>query len=134
MTLTEFLTARYNEAEARLRSVRTWHRDTPNFFADYRTQDTGEVGVILNGQRVYLPKDEVTERWSDPAEPDAFAMADLQAKRMIVDEHPRCTHHDHSCDMCLTCGDGSLWPCPTLQWLALPYAGHADHRSEWLPT
>ena len=42
--------------------------------------------------------------------------------------------HPHACLTCGTFGEYAVpWPCPTLQLLALPYAGHADYRDEWKP-
>jgi hypothetical protein len=68
----------------------------------------------------------------------ARVLADVAAKRRIIDEHPNTNDGD-----CGTCVDGhwgypvhggsspKRWPCTTLRLLALPYAGHPDYREEW---
>ena len=67
-------------------------------------------------------------------------LAEVEAKRRIVDAHPNV--NDGDCETCVrpqwgypTHG-GSLpmpWPCPTLRLLVLPYADHPDYRQEWRP-
>lgn len=63
-------------------------------------------------------------------------LAECEAKRRIVEDHPRCDVHDRPgdlCDACETCGDGSIWPCPTLLHLTAVYADHPDFQEEWRP-
>lgn len=69
----------------------------------------------------------------------ARVLAEVDAKRRILDEHP--IYRNSANDpVCGTCGQddqtGDLigdWPCPTVQLLAMPYADHPDYREEWRP-
>lgn len=75
-------------------------------------------------------------------EPRAFVLADVEAKRRIVELHqPRgvqggppyrwaCAVCDHSP---VPWDSTTIWPCRTVRLLALPYAGHAQYRDEWRP-
>ncbi|MFI7644087.1 DUF6221 family protein [Nonomuraea sp. NPDC049400] len=60
-------------------------------------------------------------------------LADIQAKRRLVDWHT--DQHDLLASARPTvgcrCYDG--WPCTTLRLLALPYASHHEYRTEWRP-
>lgn len=70
----------------------------------------------------------------------ARALAEVEAKREQLDEHPNVNDGD-----CGTCVNGQWgypnyggsspqpWPCRTLRLLALPYADRSDHREEWRP-
>lgn len=60
----------------------------------------------------------------------ARVMAECEAKRRIVAEHPQFVDADFS--YCETC-ERSTSPCSTLRILALPYADHPDYRPEWRP-
>ncbi len=58
------------------------------------------------------------------------ALADCEAKRRIIDLHPRCDRHDRpgdECDACQRCGDGSVWPCDTLLAVATSYADRPEY-------
>lgn len=64
----------------------------------------------------------------------AFVLADVAAKRQIIEEH----YNDHG--LCNVCADephyDATWrpyPCKTLRLLALPSADHPDYRKEWTP-
>lgn len=71
------------------------------------------------------------------------AMAEVEAKRRIMEEHQaeerdshlRFAHLPDRCTVCTETGDYDLpmlvWPCPTILALALPYADHLDFREEW---
>jgi Family of unknown function (DUF6221) len=83
----------------------------------------------------------------------ARVLAECEAKRQIVALHESGALLDHSEYECTcgfsdhrraecTCGwtiaDEGEWerpssPCPTLRYLALPYADHSDYRDEWRP-
>lgn len=82
------------------------------------------------------------------------AEAECEAKRRIVEEHRQGIFTDVSLDIkdeqvCIIChyvrlthdADGDVedgtwvqtsFPCPTLKFLAIPYASHPDYREEWL--
>ena len=67
---------------------------------------------------------------SDPSCPQ-FIADRIAADRAIVSAH---TSDDGTfCDTCHDYHrhDGVPWPCPTLRWLARPYAGHPDYLPEW---
>lgn len=59
-------------------------------------------------------------------------LADIEVKRRMLDEHPRCDCHD-GCTACVSCGDGSIWPCSTIRLLALPHADEPGYLNEWRP-
>ena len=76
----------------------------------------------------------------------ARVLAECEAKRRIVEIHPdehgtcfACSDGDDGgCSDPECCGSGPIpmfkdWPCPTLRWLALPYADHEQYRDEWRP-
>jgi hypothetical protein len=71
-------------------------------------------------------------------DPD-FVLADVAAKRQIIEAHPAGRDHPESEYYCTECGpfwrDGKRfgYPCETLRLLALPYASHPDYRMEWKP-
>lgn len=89
-------------------------------------------------------------RW-DPAR----VLAECEAKRQIVAEHPEVTvwstgesysgdridEPEWFCGRCVDTSARQPWtdvdrveyPCPTLRLLALPYADHPDYRQEWAP-
>lgn len=67
-------------------------------------------------------------------------LADVDAKRRILDEHQNV--NDGDCGTCVngrwgypTHGGSSPqpWPCTTLRLLALPYADRPGYRDEWRP-
>lgn len=80
----------------------------------------------------------------------ANVLADIDAKRRIVDEHlPRTVNiadyeqFQPGVVICSTCSyphgqsvgadEYRPHPCRTLRLLALPFAGHQDYREEWRP-
>jgi hypothetical protein len=70
-------------------------------------------------------------RRHDPAR----VLAECEAKRRIVEEHPQTAsiRHpvtDNKIYVCATC-DSEATPCPTLRLLALPYADHPEFKPEW---
>jgi len=71
-------------------------------------------------------------------------LAEVDAKRRILDEHPATVGWDgnsHDGTVCGTCSmnddsgalDGDPYPCPTLRLLALPYADHPAYQDAWRP-
>lgn len=64
----------------------------------------------------------------------ARVLAEVEAKRRILDEH---RDEDGNCYGCGLCNDGErrykVDECPTKRALALPYSDHPDYREEWRP-
>ncbi|WP_327160569.1 DUF6221 family protein [Streptomyces zaomyceticus] len=65
----------------------------------------------------------------------ARALAEVDAKRQIIELHGPAEYEYSDVDVCSTCDRGGPlpYPCPTLRLLALPYADHPDYRDEWRP-
>ncbi|WP_409186703.1 DUF6221 family protein [Amycolatopsis sp. VS8301801F10] len=66
----------------------------------------------------------------------ARVLAEVDAKRKIIDEHAEPGDDNVICRVCREPWQGDFTvplPCPTLRLLALPYAGHPDYRQEWKP-
>lgn len=69
-------------------------------------------------------------------------LADVDAKRRILDLHAPVNGYDPNGPVCSTCGEpGNLgdetavvrWPCPTVRLVVLPYADRAGYQAEWRP-
>lgn len=61
-------------------------------------------------------------------------LAECEAKRLIVAEHGLVSADEDwsmADDHCRS--DREMHPCPTLRFLAVPYADHPDYRQEWAP-
>lgn len=113
MNLTEWLLAELAEDERVARAATT--RGGSTVYTDARRG--GKQAVLDHVMR------------HDPAR----VLADCAAKRRIVERHRRCDAHTvpGDCDACLTCGDGSLWPCDDVLALASVYADRPGYRDEW---
>lgn len=102
--LPTFLTARFDEQEE----------------AAERGRPHPDAATFANDNYGYL--------WVQPT----YVLADLAAKRRIVELHTRYEPNAHECP-----GDFSTFavaegaPCPTLRALAQPFADHPDFRPEW---
>lgn len=62
--------------------------------------------------------------------------AECESKRRILEQH--CGAIDTGLDTAVgriwvCAGCGQTYPCLTMRYLALPYAGHPDYREEWKP-
>jgi hypothetical protein len=126
--LVAFLRARLNEDAKLAKSGETW-----SAFEETQ-QGTRRVDVDHSIERVVA----CTRSWRglhiarhDPAR----VLADVEAKREMVDEHQdvndgSCAHWGYP-----THGGSSpqRYPCRTLRLLALPYTDHPDYRDEWRP-
>ncbi|MET9950134.1 DUF6221 family protein [Streptomyces sp. NPDC006339] len=161
MDLVEFLTARLDEDERVARDARPAREDPSSGTWIAYTHDPGpadlqEASVALVGA---VPDDPSSTGGMDWAVCEAGqgvragaisahlalhdptrVLAEVDAKRRIVDEHPNV--NDGDCGACVkghwgypTHGGSSpeRWPCPTLRLLALPYAEHPDYDEAWRP-
>lgn len=78
-------------------------------------------------------------------EPRPRRLAEVDAKRRILDEHNDPMSDGRSLrpggpqTVCGTCREFGMrneqqpWPCNTLRYLALPYADRPGYRDEWKP-
>lgn len=135
--LVEFLHARLAEDKER---ARRWQakRDVGPFDVTGGFEP-GYVHVHV-GDRELPPMtgEELHERFYDEVEPDARVLAEVEAKRRIIEHHmPRLDLQVFEPQVCPICyyesSHDELYPCPTLRLLALPYADHPDYRQEWAP-
>lgn len=125
--LAAFLAARLDEDEQLARTAdaepfpdKGFHRGT---HIAYGLQSTG-IGLEYQGFALV---------W-DPAR----VLAEITAKRAIIDAHPNV--NDGDCGTCVvgrwgypTHGGSTIerWPCPTLRALAATYADHPDFDESW---
>ena len=114
MTLVEFLRARLDEDEEVARETRRFEQRVPHterWFASH-----GNAITSMAPHR---------------------AVAEVDAKRRIIDEHEpsgNYVYRDDGTPACGTCGDYTVeWPCDTLKLFALPYADHPDYDPAWRP-
>lgn len=128
MTITEFLTARYDEEEAAARAVIEQQEHVypaPEFVVGYEwsrlTRHTsGGCGV---------------ESVAGAPSP-ARVLREVAAKRAVVDLHVCSCSVD--CGYCGACSgdhgsDPTPAPCDTLRHMAAVYADHPDHDRRWQP-
>jgi hypothetical protein len=145
--LVEFLRARLDEDEAVARAASqgpaNWHtglgnddwtRDRMLFDRDGNPMwdNEGSQGLSMpEGVAPHVAR-------HDPAR----VLADVAAKRAIVDEHalldPPPEPDDDWPLVCRRCEDrrrhdAMRWPCPTLRRLAAVYADHPDYDQGWAP-
>lgn len=133
--IVEFLQARYDEREGRAKAAggAAWSvgvEETPD-------GENAFYSVSVDGAPEWFVDVDVNEHAkvehiadNDPE----FVLADVAAKRQIMEEH----RDDEG--WCLRCADppqyDAAWhkyPCRTMRLLALPFAGHPDYREEWKP-
>jgi hypothetical protein len=143
-SLSDFLLAQIaaDEEVARAATPGPWWYDPTkwNSISHEESVFTGERGLSATTVASTGPGDDA-QSMADAAHiarhDPARVLAECAAKKAIVAEHPRCDIHDRpgsECDACQTCGDGSLWPCPTLRALALPYRDAPSFDDAWLTT
>jgi hypothetical protein len=109
LTLADFLLARIEEDWAAAKAVQS----------DY-------LNIVGTGDDPWPSEWAFAERFTVDR-----VLAECDAKRQIVAEHPR--DDDGFCydDSTHMRGCKWAWPCPTLRHLALPHADHPDFREEW---
>lgn len=119
MTLTEFLLARIAEEEA-----------AANLAIDTATAPN----VYFRWRRVQ--RNDMLD-WADDWPTDytpARIVAECEAKRQIVEEHPSYDGRGQNCATCCASDEaGDPWCCTTLLAVASVYADHPDYREEWRP-
>jgi hypothetical protein len=111
MTLTEFLLARIAE-------------------------DEDEARIANAGYYLRYSFDRLDQRVVDHLSRHAPArvLAECEAKRRIVAEHPDYGGYGESCETCAdSAEDLRPWPCETLLALAAVYADHPDYDEAWRP-
>jgi hypothetical protein len=150
--LTAWLRARFDEKQRRIlagwdsdgvaRVATMWTGKDPSYTTV--ASDHGDGLWVADGREVTDARD-VRILW-DPT----IELAEVDAKRRIVDRHTQKVGTNVTRGTCAECGgsdwkpvnaDGLLepfpwvmpWPCPTLRLLALPFAGHPGYREEWKP-
>ena len=127
LTLADFLRARLGEDEA---VVRSYAREP----SPIGTPLAERVGSIYHPDCDPDRLADVEAYEGGVAHP-ARVLADVEAKRRIVDEHSDQPGWPHECQGWVLDGqrrDVGFWEnCPTLRLLALPYASHPDYRQEW---
>lgn len=118
--LVVFLNARLDEREAKARA--SGGEDPKDWFT---------VGGLSDSDAWNL---DLADAEHIVANNPAHVLADVAAKRQIIEEH----RDDEG--WCLRCADppqyDAEWhkyPCRTLRLLALPYASHSDYREAWRP-
>lgn len=145
-TLVEFLTARLDEDEQTVRA--TEHADGPATLhwrpggrrvARFDNGRSENYSAVFTGEwdRIRVARDDVAGgplaehiARHDPAR----VLAEIAAKRAIVELHEPYASESHGGAACWVCGPGGFpWPCTTLRFLALPDAGHDSYREEWRP-
>jgi len=126
LTLADFLRARLGEDEAVAREARAAAVENDTVREDVSREH--EIDPVSDSQ--WGPSDDVYMS-------TARVLADVEAKRRIVDEHSDQPGWPHECQGWVLDGqrrDVGFWEnCPTLRLLALPYASHPDYRQEWKP-
>jgi hypothetical protein len=138
-TLTAFLAARLDEdqqaaEQAATQGPASWYavRDGASWRVDDPTMPV--IGWTDGGHPGHLQAEHMARH--DPAR----ALAEVDAKRQIIEQHPDV--NDGDCGTCVrglwgypTNGGSTIepWPCPTLRLLALPYADHPDYQQDWQP-
>jgi Family of unknown function (DUF6221) len=65
----------------------------------------------------------------------ARVLAEVEAKRAILDEHNLSYEGSRECYSCSDKRGDDIepYPCPTVRLLALPYADRPGYRDEWRP-
>jgi hypothetical protein len=104
-------------------------------FGSVRTQKMGDVVATGPDDRDMPEGYGIHIARHDPER----VLADVEAKRRIIGEHPHGDFGRPDSQYCEVCHDDDGNPAVTGQWcdtvrlLALPYADHPDYREEWKP-
>jgi Family of unknown function (DUF6221) len=133
--IVEFLTARYGEEQAAVERIED-HSEP------WRGEWIVKAGTLYtyNGWCLAVLHDSFKHPWNpqvlahitryDPAR----VLADIAAKRGLLEAHGAeddCVKEVTWPDLRRICWMDAGEPCPSLRWLAAPYAGHPEFRPEW---
>jgi hypothetical protein len=126
MTITEFLTARYDEAEAAARAA----MDVEPAYAHYGGTAAEAFLALAVSEGETEEAAAHFERWRPE-----HVLADIAAKRAILALHT-CQCPDPDCRDCGECSgahhaDPTPAPCGTVKVLAQPHAEHPDFDPAW---
>jgi hypothetical protein len=104
--------------------------DLREFLRARVAEDEAVARGVIDGTTLDMAEELPIGCWSERR-----VLAECEAKRAIIDLHPRCrpdspdTHCVCECEWS-GCSEGE---CQTLRALALPYADHPDYLDEWRP-
>lgn len=159
-SIVEFLIARYDEIEAAARAVAAELvtrniapiRQTEEYHLRATAWESGPYAIVgAHAVTVdFKPYCRSHVAVVDPTRPSiadhialhdpAYVLADITAKRKILEEHAPFRGEYDKITGCETCSYRDDWeelqvemPCPTLWLLALPFADHPDYQAEWTP-
>jgi hypothetical protein len=100
---------------------------------DERAAEAGQYSDVVAMVARQSGKRNALNFWHrhDPAR----VLAEVAAKRRIVEVHPPNPRGSAQGNLCQACDvhGGGPYPCETLRLLALPYAEHEGYREEWRP-
>lgn len=143
VTLVEFILARLDEDErvALAATPSPWRIDPrdPNVILEpFPIDSVGMAGDrqrnLFTGQISNRRGQSVSDARHIARHDPARVLAEVTAKRAIVELHEPYASESHGGAACWVCGPGGFpWPCTTLRLLAMPYADHADYREDWKP-
>jgi hypothetical protein len=111
--------------------------DQDGYVSGRITDDRGYAVVHVEDQTPASAEAEHIARW-DPAR----VLAEVDAKRRILELHAPVNDYDPNGPVCSTCGEAGnpgdetavvRWPCSTVRLVALPYADRPGYREEWRP-
>jgi hypothetical protein len=135
--LIAFLTACLDEDErvAREADSGRWLPEDKGITFEYRADDFhgGEA-------QARLVADTRANQWHIASWDPARVLAEVEAKRRILDLHAPINGYDPNGPVCSTCGETGnpgdemlvvRWPCPTVRLLAQPCAARPGWREEW---
>jgi hypothetical protein len=150
MTVVEFLRARLDEDEQAARGATPgpWSYNPGKMWLDGKAFETfdrsqGEEYVAHGGPSPFTGCVAATgpashsQSMADAAfiarHDPARVLAEVEAKRRIVEEHAMGTIYAFVREGPYCTADDQVYPCRTLRLLALPHAAHPDYDEAWRP-
>ncbi|MEU8760671.1 DUF6221 family protein [Streptomyces sp. NPDC048659] len=137
MDLVEFLNARLDE-DGRVALATAVSRGTPACYVWEASPEAGRASEweVWTEERWRIVPGQTEADATHVARHDpARVLAEVDAKRRILELHGPAEYEYSDVDICSTCDRGGPLPhpCPTLHLLALPYADHPDYDEAWRP-